>query len=233
MRELLRLLLCNMIICLILPACLPGIVASEASTAGHNQTAVFDKYEYDGGDLEEGVSVSLDLQIKNISEQTIQIKSIKPSCGCTEAVAIPKILLPDKQGVIRVTINTTAKVGKVLKTLDVFTDFQEEPFIFKLRANITHTVGKTINASVIFQENCRKCHVGNKIASKKGELLFNAVCFMCHKNYSSLGTLSKTKLKKALFEGVPGTSMPGFAKTSGGPLTPAQIESLIKFLKSQ
>lgn len=227
MKELAELLLIrNAVICFVLLACLLSIAASEASIA------VFDKYEYNVGFLEEGLSASFDLPIKNLTGQAIKIKSIEPSCGCTEAVAIPKILLPGKQGIIRVTLNTTAKIGKVLKTLDVFTDFREKPFIFKFRASITHTVGKSLNASVIFQGNCRKCHVGSKMASKKGEILFNAVCFMCHTNYSALGMLSKTKLKKAIFEGVPGTSMPGFAKTSGGPLSPAQIESLIDFLKA-
>ncbi len=217
---------CCCIIFILLPACL-FVIPSEAATA----VAVFEKYEYDVGVLEEGVSASFDLPIKNISTQTLKIISVESSCGCTEAVAIPKILPSGKQGVIRVTINTTAKIGKVVKTLDLFTDLREKPFIFTFRANIAHTSGKTLNAAVIFQGNCRKCHVGNKIASKKGEILFNAVCFICHPNYSGLGMLSKAELKKTILEGVSGTSMPGFAETSGGPLTPAQIDSLVEFLK--
>ncbi len=98
-------------------------------------------------------------------------------------------------------------------------------------AKVEHTVGSKVNALKIFTGNCSKCHVGKNIESKRGELLFNAVCYMCHKDSLADTQLSKKILKKIVSNGLSGTSMPGFLVKNNGPLVSSQIDSLVDFIK--
>lgn len=204
-----------------------GVVYSEENLF------IFDKNEYDLGTLEEGRSLSFDIPLKNTTAAPLKIISLVPSCGCTKASIIKKRIDSGKTGIIKVTIDTTGKIGKVLKTIEVLTDASPNPFILKLSGIIKHSGDGAVNASAIFRGGCKSCHVGKNIKSKQGELLFNSVCFMCHKNYSTYKHLSKELLEKSISNGVTNTSMPGFAKINRGPLSSKQISSLIYFLRNQ
>ncbi|MBI1811761.1 MAG: DUF1573 domain-containing protein, partial [Nitrospirae bacterium] len=183
--------------------------------------------------LEEGRLLSFDIPLKNTTTKPLNIISLEPSCGCVNAVVINGSIGRGDTGIIRVTIDTTGKIGKVMKTIEVVTDISATPFVLKLRALVKHSGNGVANAGAIFHGDCRKCHVGTDIKSKQGEILYNAVCFMCHKNYSTYKHLSKESLEKSISDGITNTSMPGFAETNGGPLSPEQISSLIDFLKKQ
>lgn len=196
---------------------------------------VFDRNEYDLGILEEGSLLSFDIPLKNITGQTLNIISLEPSCGCIEAVIVAKdeSIGSGKTGIIRVTIDTTGKIGKIVKIIEIMTDASPEPFILKLRALVRHSGDGVIDAGAIFREGCRRCHVGENIESKQGEALFNAVCFMCHKDYAPPENSSKGLLKNSISDGVVNTSMPGFLKINGGPLSREQISSLADFLEKR
>jgi mono/diheme cytochrome c family protein len=98
---------------------------------------------------------------------------------------------------------------------------------------VKHSGDGVVDAGAIFRGDCRRCHVGTDIKSKQGEMLYNAVCFMCHKDYSTYKHLSKGLLEKSISDGITNTSMPGFAETKGGHLSSEQISSLVNFLKNQ
>ncbi len=192
---------------------------------------VFDKNEYNLGVLKEGRSLTFNIPLQNITGHPVKILSLEPSCGCTEATVINRSVGTGKAAIIRVTIDTAGKIGKILKTIEIMTDAASKPFILELRGLIKHTGGGVVDSGAIFRGNCRRCHVGKNIKSKHGEILFDSVCFMCHKDYSSLGLLSVGRLKKSISNGLSDTSMPGFSETDGGPLNKEQIDSLVKFLK--
>ncbi len=197
---------------------------------------VFDRNEHDLGMLEEGSLLSFDIPLKNITGQRLNIISLEPSCGCIEAVIIDESIGSigsGKTGIIRVTIDTTGKIGKIVQIIEIMTDASPEPFILKLRALVRHPGDGVIDAGAIFREGCRRCHVGENIESKQGEELFNAVCFMCHKDYAPPENLSKGLLKKSISDGVVNTSMPGFFKINGGPLSHEQISSLADLLEKR
>lgn len=208
-------------------------LVTEGIAHSEKNQFVFDRNEHDLGTLEEGSLLSFDIPLKNITGQTLNIISLEPSCGCIEAVIIDESIGSGKAGIIRVTIDTTGKIGKIVKTIEIMTNASPEPFILKLRALVRHSGDGVIDAGAIFREGCRRCHVGENIELKRGEALFNAVCFMCHKDYTPPENLSKGLLKKSISDGVVNTSMPGFLKINGGPLSPEQISSLADFLKKR
>lgn len=97
----------------------------------------------------------------------------------------------------------------------------------------------------MFGGQCASCHVSQGIG-KSGGPLFEADCAMCHgsggKGAEAPGLLGfdysnpdvVKQVRTVIREGSPRhLSMPGFAKSSGGPLSDAQIESLITFLKAE
>jgi hypothetical protein len=200
---------------------------------GKENRFIFDKNEYDLGTLEEGRSLSFDIPLKNITAKPLKIISLESSCGCTSAIIINGNIGSGKTGSIRVTIDTTGKIGRVVKTIEVMTDISQTPSVLKLRGSVKHSGDGVVDAGAIFRSDCKRCHVGEDIKSKHGEMLFNAVCFMCHKDHSTYKHLSRVLLEKSISGGITNTSMPGFAETNGGPLSPEQISSLVDFLKNK
>ena len=205
----------------------------EGVAHGEENRFIFDKNEYDLGTLEEGRLLSFDIPLKNIAAKPLKIISLEPSCGCVNAVVINGSIGRGDTGIIRATINTTGKIGKIAKTIEVMTDISPTPFVLKLRGSVKHSGNGVLDAGAIFRGDCRRCHVGMDIKSKQGEMLYNAVCFMCHKDYSTHKHLSKGLLEKSISDGITNTSMPGFAETKGGPLSSEQISSLVNFLKNK
>ncbi len=203
------------------------LVASTAYAA----EPLFAPAEYDAGLLEEGGPVSLEITLRNRTGRPLRILSLETSCGCTEAVAVSEVVAPEGYGLVRVTIDTTGKIGRFVKTVEILTDASEEPFVLTVRGEVRHSGDGSVDAGVIFREGCRRCHLGRNVESKRGEILFNAVCYVCHREYSSLRGLSEEALREVISRGLPGTSMPGFSEAEGGPLTRGQIDSLVEFLR--
>ena len=201
-----------------------------ASTA-HAEEHIFVPTEYDAGVLEEGTSVNMDIILRNITRRHLRIVSVETSCGCTEAAVMRGEIEPGGYGSVRLTMDTTGKIGRFAMSIEVLTDASDEPFILTVRGEVRHSGDGPVDAGVIFRGKCRRCHLGGNIESKRGEILYNAACYVCHKEASSLKGSSVETLLRAISGGVKGTSMPGFSKSEGGPLTEEQIDSLVEFLR--
>ena len=91
--------------------------------------------------------------------------------------------------------------------------------------------------------SCGACHA-QPAAGKSGAALWSAVCAMCH-GADGKGTRAPSLrtpgyleghddsyLAQAIAYGTPSPKMPGFSETMGGPLTNAQVESLVHLLRS-
>lgn len=147
-------------------------------------------------------------------------------------------LKPGETGKISISVDTTGKKGPITKTVQVVTN---DP----VRPNMTLTVSMTVKdhmhmgrsgAEKIFEGSCRSCHV-DQGRGRRGFELFRADCFMCH-NAGRGSTITEMSRKpeavlfKAIRNGVDRTAMPGWSISSGGPLTDAEIESLVKTIKN-
>ena len=143
-------------------------------------------------------------------------------------------LKPGEKGRIRVEIDLAGKIGAVTKTVQVFSNDPKRPVV-----TLTATMRvrdrmhmKTYSATQIFAPPCSGCHV-EQGRGKAGFDLFRGDCFMCHNagttamNISQMSGRPEAHIRRVIRGGVEGTSMPGWARKNGGPLTDAEIESLV------
>jgi mono/diheme cytochrome c family protein len=201
------------------------LAAGPATAAG-----LFDKSSIELGNLNEGRTYHFPVELRNISGRTLSVERVIPSCGCTE-VSYPKgTVSPGGVFKLEVTIDTTGKIGRVVKGLDIYTPGADEPFELVLTAKVSHPEGSPVDAGVIFRGTCAACHVGEGVEKKTGAELYNAVCYMCHKEADTFAPMDESLLLKRISQGKPGTSMPGFLRAHGGPLDARQVDSLAEYI---
>jgi len=91
----------------------------------------------------------------------------------------------------------------------------------------------------VFKGDCAKCHVEPAVG-KTGVGLYQAACAICHDSQNRASMVPDLRhlkhptdrehwIKWTSF-GRPGSLMPAFAQSEGGPLTDAQIDSLASYL---
>lgn len=197
----------------------------------NNKKSFWKKRDFNFGNLQEGKKYSFQIKFNNDSLQKIVILSLEPSCGCVGAFIENPVIEPGKEINIRITLNTIGKNGKIFKIVRVNVENSSKPLILNIRANVKHGKNKLIDSKVIFRGNCKKCHIGRNIELKHGEILYNAICYMCHKEARTLSGKYRAYLVQSISNGIAGTSMPGFFKKNGGPLNLLQINSLAGFIK--
>uniref|UniRef100_A0A7V3ZYY8 DUF1573 domain-containing protein n=1 Tax=candidate division WOR-3 bacterium TaxID=2052148 RepID=A0A7V3ZYY8_UNCW3 len=74
---------------------------------------------YDFGKVEEGEVVSAIFWLKNNTNDTIKIVSIKPSCGCTYALQSSNVVKPGDSTAVDVKFNTKGYLGEVVQLVKV------------------------------------------------------------------------------------------------------------------
>lgn len=146
-------------------------------------------------------------------------------------------LEPQEKGKISIKVDIKGKTGNIHKTIQVHTNDPQNPvtnlFVIMQVKDRLHL--SRHSAKEIFSSQCRRCHV-EKGNSKKSAELFQADCGMCHnagKSASALSRMSKRPkdyLINAIRNGVEGSSMPGWALNSSGPLGDEEIDSLVDLI---
>jgi mono/diheme cytochrome c family protein len=187
--------------------------------------------------------------LTNTGGRTLQIRSVDPSCGCT-AANLPKHQLRRGESVpLGIVLDTSIKLGEVIKTIDIHTNDPITPttevkltgtVIFQMQG---HKPIKVKNPLVLFQGECATCHV-DKGKGKTGKALFVADCAMCHgsrgqgavapslmtHNWQQAQTVKV--MRHIIANGSPQSpEMPPYSQTKGGPLTDAEIDSIITYLR--
>jgi mono/diheme cytochrome c family protein len=152
---------------------------------------------------------------------------------------------------LHVTLDTSIKLGKVKKTIEVYSnDAQHAVKTLTITANVISTLKghpkMTVkDPLVLFKGRCATCHVLRGVG-KTGQALFIADCAMCH-GQNAQGAVAMSLLgrdyrnpkqvalvRKMIAEGAPNNpEMPPFSKAHGGPLNDAEIDSLVTFLTYQ
>lgn len=207
---------------------------------------VFDSKVHDFHAVEEGVVVKHSFQVQNAGGTDLKITEAKSTCGCTTVTLGNAVVPAGGHTTISVEIDTALKQGHVDREITVRSNDPKAPLVsLFLKADILDP-HKSLTGSVqakIFQGRCAVCHVNEGI-DKEGEDLYLADCSMCH-GFKAQGGFAPGLMKldldnklvarqvtKIITDGSPThRSMPGFGKAKGGPLTEAQIASLIEYLK--
>ncbi len=191
----------------------------------------------------------------NLTSSKIAIVNVHPSCGCTTAQLppLPWIIPPGGTGRLPISVNLAGKYGTVFKTVSFTTERGNKQLM--LRINIQPPiVAKLTDAErergvqmakadrqAVFKGDCAQCHVfhGN---GKYGKDLFDTVCAVCHEAENRATMVPDLHALKVptnedfwrtwITYGKPGTLMPAFAASQGGPLNDMQIASLVAYLNA-
>jgi mono/diheme cytochrome c family protein len=191
----------------------------------------------------------------NISRDNVTILSVKPGCGCTaaELPPVPWTITPDTSGTIKLNVNLANKYGTLFKTATVTTDQGNKVLMLRINilplapvkmtdAQIADGIAKAkVDRQAVFRGDCASCHAKN-VANKYGPQLYESVCGVCHEaehRATMVPDLNNLKVptnrdfwRTWITFGKPGSLMPAFATSEGGPLTDMQIASLAAYLNS-
>jgi cytochrome c553 len=199
------------------------------------------------------LTAHLTFAVTNISKQDVTINWVRPSCGCTVAKLppVPWKLTPGESGNIEFSVDLRGKFGTLSKYASVDTSHGLKVLSFKLNVPAAPPGNSVVDArtknmqmamadrQAVFKNDCATCHV-NPTVGRTGQALFQAGCAICHEaphratmvpDLTALKTPpTREYWKQWVMNGKPGTLMPAFSQAQGGPLTDAQIDSLVDYL---
>jgi hypothetical protein len=105
----------------------------------------FEATELDFGEIEAGKVADLEFKFENTGDETLIIKNIAASCGCTTTKLDKKEYQPGEKGSIPVKFYSQGYNGKVLKTITVSTNDKDNVYT---RLRITGKVNLTNFAAI-------------------------------------------------------------------------------------
>lgn len=189
--------------------------------------------------------------LTNLSASPVIIYDVSLSCGCSVAnlPARPWTLKPGERGQMTITSDLRGKRGSLVKSavvsassgtrvLTYQVDIQEPSAAEDRLRN--QSLAKA-DRQAVFRDDCAKCHADGT-RGRTGQELFRVACGICHEAEHRATMVPDLKALKQpptrdywlqwITHGKPDTLMPAFATKFGGPLTDAQIQSLVEFLSA-
>jgi mono/diheme cytochrome c family protein len=191
----------------------------------------------------------------NVSPGNVTILDAHGSCGCTTAQLpqLPWTIPPGTNGQIGVTVNlnATGKSGSLLKTVNVSTDKGSKVLMVRIsflppvirvltdEERAQQMAAAKVDRQAVFKNDCASCHA-KPATGKYGQELYTAVCGICHDaehrativpDLHAIKTPTNNQFWQVwIAHGKPGSLMPAFSITDGGPLTDMQIANLATYL---
>jgi mono/diheme cytochrome c family protein len=197
-----------------------------------------------------------DFSFTNVSPNEVTILSGSGSCGCT-TVQLPETpwqVRAGGAGEFTTKIDLAGKSGLISKYAIISTDKGTKNLM--LRVNILPAppapplsdedrargmAAAKVDRQAVFKGDCASCHAKN-LEGKYGQELFALVCAICHEatpRATMVPDLHNLKdptnqefWRTWITSGKPGTLMPAFAISQGGPLSDQQIASLAAYLNA-
>ncbi len=103
-------------------------INNSANSASVDKPKIFfENPDFHFDTIYKGSKVEHVFKLKNQGNNTLQIKKVKPSCGCTAAVLSNDTILPGKTGEIKTTFNSANYKGSVKKTITVLSNDPDTP----------------------------------------------------------------------------------------------------------
>lgn len=189
----------------------------------------------------------------NVSGAMVAVLNVHPSCGCTtaEMPPTPWLLPAGTNAYIKLNVNLEGKQGILFKSATFTTDKGRRDLM--LRINISPAppmklsgeqmaagiAASKVDRQAVFKGDCATCHIA-KSQGLYGDQLYKAICAICHEaepRATMVPDLAHLKVptnvefwKTWITYGKPGSLMPAFANTQGGPLSDFQIATLAQYL---
>lgn len=115
-----RVRLCLPLLCM-LAGCVAAVQQPDGSWAppasGARLVAVQDVHDF--GTVENGPVVTHDFRLRNMGSDTVEIRSVEASCGCTAVLASSAYLAPGEEGGVQVALDTYRLSGEQAKSVVV------------------------------------------------------------------------------------------------------------------
>ncbi|MCP4266978.1 MAG: DUF1573 domain-containing protein [Candidatus Brocadiaceae bacterium] len=107
---------------------IPSDVESSDNVAPAKSPEIFfEEPDFDFGKVYKGSKVEHVFKLENRGNDTLEIKKVKPSCGCTAVILSNNTILPGETGEIKSTFNSRSYSGKVKKTITVLSNDPDAP----------------------------------------------------------------------------------------------------------
>jgi hypothetical protein len=102
----------------------PPMTAEERAQA---PKLTFEESTYDFGTIKEGNMANTEFIFKNTGKQDLNIRALKPNCGCTVSRLEKYDYAPGESGIISVEFNSTGRKGNQQKSIVIFSNDPSAP----------------------------------------------------------------------------------------------------------
>jgi hypothetical protein len=174
-----------------------------------------------------GEEIRGSLFIKNSGDETLKIRGVSSSCGCTTLRLIKRHILPEEEVELRFVVDTRGKLGLIEKTITLHTNTADSPHTETVQFHALPSGMGGADTQAVFEPPCAACHLDSGVG-KSGKALYESVCAMCHTDMK-IHTKNPEALLTMIFSGNAHIGMPAFGEF----LTKKQIHSLIQILSKK
>lgn len=108
--------------CVFIASCSGPLDTSQKEAHLRPAEIHFENTAQDFGTIYQGQTASMTFVFDNIGEEPLIIEDVKSSCGCTAAAASSSEIMPGESGEIKVTFDSTGRLGKESKPIHVHTN---------------------------------------------------------------------------------------------------------------
>jgi hypothetical protein len=102
----------------------------------------FESEEYSFGSIIQGESVTHEFKFTNTGKAPLIISNAEGSCGCTVPIYPKEPILFNQSSVIKVTFNSTGKLGIQDKTVTLTSNAKQNPMIIHIKGTVEKPVEK-------------------------------------------------------------------------------------------
>lgn len=104
-----------------------NIIVNEVKGNTSGAKIFFPETQHDFGKVPEGKKVEYTFKFENKGTESLVIKDVKTSCGCTAAVVSNSTIKPGQVGSIKVDFDTKSRQGRNSKSITVVSNDTSEP----------------------------------------------------------------------------------------------------------
>jgi len=104
-----------------------SIFAADASATNGTPVIQFENTFFDFGKIAALGKVSGSFKFKNAGDGVLKVDPPKPSCGCTDAKAVPDTLAPGQSGEVTYSIKLDHATGQVQKHISIYSNDLKNP----------------------------------------------------------------------------------------------------------
>ncbi len=104
-----------------------GDKSTDVSLPEKRPVIFFDNSDFNFGQIYKGQKVEHIYKFENQGDDTLEIKKVKPSCGCTAVILTNKTIPPGETGEIKTTFNSGTYRGNIKKSISVLSNDPDNP----------------------------------------------------------------------------------------------------------